>query len=64
MEADHLRKNPQTPQQQETLQAITSGCKRLMRLLLATNSQVSPRLSWKNDADRLPVWFDSPLVHG
>ena len=23
MEADHLRKNPQTPQQQETLQAIT-----------------------------------------
>ena len=23
MEADHLRENPQTPQQQETLQAIT-----------------------------------------
>ena len=25
MEADHLRENPQTPQQQETLQAITYG---------------------------------------
>jgi len=37
MEADHLRENPQTPQQQETLQAITYGCKRLMRLLLAAN---------------------------
>jgi len=32
MEAGHLRENPQTPQRQETLQAITSGCKRLIRL--------------------------------
>jgi len=43
MEADHLRENPQTPQQQETLQAITSGCKRLMRLLLAANNQATRR---------------------
>jgi len=27
MEAGHLRENPQTPQQQETLQAITSAAK-------------------------------------
>ena len=43
MEADRLRENPQTPQQQETLQAITSGCKRLMRLLLAANNQATRR---------------------
>jgi len=39
MEADHLRENPQTPQQQETLQ----GCKRLMRLLLAASNQATRR---------------------
>ena len=43
MEADRLRENPQTPQQQETLQAITYGCKRLMRLLLAANNQATRR---------------------
>ena len=43
MEAGHLRENPQTPQQQETLQAITYGCKRLMRLLLAANNQATRR---------------------
>ena len=42
MEADHLRENPQTPQQQETRQAITYGCKRL-RLLLAANNQATRR---------------------
>ena len=43
MEADHLRENPPTPQQQETLPAITLGCKRRMRLLLAANNQAIRR---------------------
>jgi len=43
MEADHLRENPQTPQQQETLQAIISGCKREMRFLLAAHNQATRR---------------------
>ena len=43
MEADHLRENPQTPQQQETLQAMTYGSKRLMRLRLAANNQATRR---------------------
>ena len=44
MEAGHLRENPQIPQQQETLQAITyKAAKRLMRLLLAANNQATRR---------------------
>ena len=43
IEADHLRENPPTPQQQETLPAITLGCKRRMRLLLAANNQATRR---------------------
>jgi hypothetical protein len=43
MEAAHLRENPQTPQRQETLQAITQGCKRLMGFLLAANNQATRR---------------------
>ena len=47
MEADRLRENPQTPHQQETLQAITQGCTRLMRLLLAANNQATRRRKYK-----------------
>ena len=47
MEADRLRENPQTPHQQETLQAITQGCTRLMRLLLAANNQATTRRKHK-----------------
>ena len=47
MEADRLRENPQTPHQQETLQAITQGCTRLMRLLLAANNQATRRRKHK-----------------
>ena len=43
MEADRLRENPQTPQQQETLQSNHLSCKRLMRLLLAANNQATRR---------------------
>ena len=47
MEADRLRENPQTPHQQETLQAITQGCTRLRRLLLAANNQATRRRKHK-----------------
>ena len=47
MEADRLRENPQTLHQQETLQAITQGCTRLMRLLLAANNQATRRRKHK-----------------
>ena len=67
MEADHLRENPQTPQQQETLQ----GCKRLMRLLLAASNQATRRnriiksyLQLGSSSNRYaPAWPNTKKTH-